>query len=111
MEFLITETQLKTILNEEHGTRLTDSIKILNEYTVNLVKQLKTFYNLNFKMLLTWGASVGGLMMPLDNFIKFGNFNLNDRTQHLFLFKKFIILIIFPFVFIIDASKISFFFD
>jgi hypothetical protein len=85
MEFLITETQLKTILNEEHGTRLTDSIKILNEYTVNLVKQLKTFYNLNFKMLLTWGASVGGLMMPLDNFIKSGNFNLNDREEILIL--------------------------
>ena len=48
MEFLITETQLKTILNEEHENRLTDSIKILNEYTINLVKKLKTFYNLNF---------------------------------------------------------------
>ena len=39
-------------------------------------------------MLLTWGASVGGLMMPLDNYIKSGNFNLNDREEILILTKR-----------------------
>ena len=29
-------------------------------------------------MLLTWGTSVVGLMMPLDNYIRSGNFNLTD---------------------------------
>jgi hypothetical protein len=57
----------------------------MNDYTVNLVKKLKTFYGLNFKMLLTWGASVGGLMMPLDNFIKSGNFNLDNQQEILIL--------------------------
>jgi hypothetical protein len=85
MEFLINESQLKLILTEEQSSRLTESIKIMNDYTVNLVKQLKTFYGLNFKMLLTWGTSVGGLMMPLDNFIKSGNFDLNEREEILIL--------------------------
>jgi hypothetical protein len=85
MEFLIKESQLKIILNEENSSRITESIKTLNDYTVNLVKQLKSFYGLNFKMLLTWGTSVGGLMMPLDNFIKSGNFNLNEREEILIL--------------------------
>lgn len=85
MEFLINESQLKLILTEEQSSRLTESIKVMNDYTVDLVKKLKTFYGLNFKMLLTWGASVGGLMMPLDNYIKSGNFNLNDREEILIL--------------------------
>jgi hypothetical protein len=85
MEFLINESQLKLILNEQESSRITESIKQMNDYTVNLVKKLKTFYGLNFKMLLTWGASVGGLMMPLDNFIKSGNFNLDDQQEILIL--------------------------
>ena len=85
MEFLINESQLKIILTEEQSSRLTESIKVMNNYTVNLVKQLKTFYGLNFKMLMTWGASVGGLMMPLDNSIKSGNFNLNEREEILII--------------------------
>lgn len=85
MEFLIKESQLKLILNEENNSRITDSVKILNEYTLNLVKQLKSFYGLNLKMLLTWGTSVGGLMMPLDNFIKSGNFDLSEREEILII--------------------------
>jgi hypothetical protein len=85
MQIYINDSQLKLILTEEQSSRLTESIKIMNDYTVNLVKQLKTFYGLNFKMLLTWGTSVGGLMMPLDNFIKSGNFDLNEREEILIL--------------------------
>jgi hypothetical protein len=36
-------------------------------------------------MLLTWATSVGGLMMPLDNWIKEGNFNLTDEQTALIL--------------------------
>jgi hypothetical protein len=34
---------------------------------------------------LTWGASVGGIVMPLDNFIRTGNFNLTDGQKTLVL--------------------------
>jgi hypothetical protein len=36
-------------------------------------------------MLLTWGTSVGGMVMPLDNFIKTGNFDLTEDQQNLIL--------------------------
>jgi hypothetical protein len=36
-------------------------------------------------MLLTWGTAVGGLVMPLDQFIKSGNFDLSDDQRYLVL--------------------------
>jgi len=34
-------------------------------------------------MLLTWGTSVGGLVLPLDNFIRNGKFSLDDSQRML----------------------------
>jgi len=36
-------------------------------------------------MLATFGTSVGGFMMPLDNYIKNGNFDLTDDQRMLVL--------------------------
>jgi hypothetical protein len=36
-------------------------------------------------MLLTWGTAIGGLVMPLDQYIKSGNFNLSDDQRYLVL--------------------------
>ena len=85
MEFLITETQLKTILTEQDKSKMTEDMKTLYSFTENIVNRVKTIYGLNLKMLLTWGTSVGGLMMPLDNFIKSGNFDLNEQQESLIL--------------------------
>lgn len=85
MEFLITESQLKTILTEQDKSKMTDYMKELYSFTENIVNQAKSIYGLNLKMLLTWGTSVGGLMMPLDEFIKTGNFNLNEEQSILIL--------------------------
>ena len=85
MEFLITESQLKTILTEQDKSKMTEDMKTLYSFTENIVNRLKTIYGLNLKMLLTWGTSVGGLMMPLDEFIKTGNFDLNDNQQTLII--------------------------
>jgi len=85
MEFLITETQLKTILTEQDKSKMTEDMKTLYSFTENIVNRVKTIYGINLKMLLTWGTSVGGLMMPLDNFIKSGNFDLNEQQESLIL--------------------------
>ena len=85
MEFLITETQLKTILTEQDKSKMTEDMKTLYSFTENIVNRVKTIYGINLKMLLTWGTSVGGLMMPLDNFIKSGNFDLNEQQQSLII--------------------------
>jgi hypothetical protein len=85
MEFLITEAQLKTILTEQDKSKMTEDMKTLYSFTENIVNRVKTIYSINLKMLLTWGTSVGGLMLPLDEFIKTGNFDLNEQQQVLII--------------------------
>jgi hypothetical protein len=62
-----------------------DYMKEMYSYTSNLVDRAKSIYGLNLKLLLTWGASVGGFVLPLDNFIKTGRFDLNEAEQTLIL--------------------------
>lgn len=85
MEFFISEQQLKVILMEQDRSRMSDSMKKLYNFTDSLVNKVRRVYGLNVKMLLTWGASVAGLMMPLDNYIRSGRFNLSDDQIALIL--------------------------
>lgn len=93
MDFLITEEQLKIILKEQDESKMTTYMKQLYSFTTNIVNRAMKTYNINLRMLLTWGVSVGGLMMPLDNYIRNGNFNLSDDQKTLIL--SAIALIIF----------------
>jgi len=79
MDFLITESQLQLILLEQSDSKLTSNMKQLFSFTNNMVNKVIKNYGLNIKMLLTWGTAVGGLVMPLDNFIKEGGFNLSEK--------------------------------
>lgn len=85
MEFLITESQLNKILTEQDKSKMTNYMKELYSFTENIVNRAKSIYGLNLKMLLTWGTSVGGLMVPLDEFIKSGDFNLTEEQGILIL--------------------------
>jgi hypothetical protein len=85
MDFIINESQLRKILLESDESRMSDDMKILYSYTKNLISKAKKTYGFNLQLLLTWGASVGGLVMPLDAFIRTGRFDLNDNQQTLIL--------------------------
>ena len=85
MDFLITETQLRKILTEQDKSKMSDYMRTLYSFTSDLVSNVYKKYELNLKMLLTWGTSVGGMVMPLDNFIKTGNFDLTEDQQNLIL--------------------------
>ena len=85
MDFLINESQLRTILQEQDQSKMSNYMKELYSFTSNLVNRAKKTYGLNLKLLLTWGASVGGLVMPLDNFIRTGRFDLTDEQATLIL--------------------------
>lgn len=85
MEFLITEKQLRTILSEGDTSGLSDSLKQMYKFTEDMVKRVLRTYGVNLRMFLTWGTSVGGLVLPLDNFIKNGNFDLNQDQRMLVL--------------------------
>lgn len=85
MDFLINESQLRLILQEQDQSKMNDYMKELYSFTSNLVTKAKKSYGLNLKLLLTWGASVGGLVMPLDRFIRSGRFELTDEQATLIL--------------------------
>ena len=85
MDFLINESQLRIILQEQDQSKMSDYMKEMYSYTNGLVDRAKSIYGLNLKLLLTWGASVGGFVLPLNNFIKTGRFELNEAEQTLIL--------------------------
>jgi hypothetical protein len=86
MDFLINESQLRIILKEQDESKMTDYMKELYSYTSNLVSKARKTFGLNLKFLLTWGTSVGSLVMPLDNYIRSGKFELTDEQSSLVLF-------------------------
>ena len=85
MEFLINESQLRVILQEQDQSKMTNYMKELYSFTSNITNKVRKTYGLNLKLLLTWGASVGGLVMPLDNFIRSGRFDITDEQVALLL--------------------------
>jgi hypothetical protein len=86
MDFLINESQLRIILQEQDESKMTEYMKELYSYTSNLVTKAKKSFGLNLKFLLTWGTSVGGLVMPLDAYIRSGRFELTEEQSSLILF-------------------------
>ena len=85
MEFLITEQQLKSLLTEEERSQLGSNMKRLNSFTKQIVTRVIKSYGINLRMLLTWGTSVGGMVLPLDEYLKTQNFNLSDDQRALIL--------------------------
>jgi hypothetical protein len=85
MDFIINENQLKAILREQDESKMTNYMKRLYSFTKEVVGRVGKNYDLNIKMLLTWGTSVGGLILPLDNFLRSGSFNVTDDQRYLIL--------------------------
>jgi hypothetical protein len=85
MEFLITESQLKTLLTEEERSMLGNYMKRLNTFTKQIVNRTFKSYGINLRMLLTWGTAVGGMVLPLDQFLRDQNFNLTEDQRMLVL--------------------------
>jgi hypothetical protein len=85
MDFLINESQLRAILQEQDESRMNGYMKTMYSFTKNLVNRVSKIYGLNIKMLLTWSTSIGGLVMPLDQYIKTSNFDLTDDQRYLVL--------------------------
>jgi hypothetical protein len=85
MDFLITENQLKLIIENKEGESIKDNLKQLNSLSKKIFSSLKQSYGIDFKLLLTWGTAVGGLIAPLDQFIQSGEFDLTDQQRFLIL--------------------------
>jgi hypothetical protein len=75
---IITESQKKLILNESVSDEFISILKKNYEFTKRVLKQSSEQVNLNLEFLLTWGASIGGFMGPLNDFIAGNNPELSD---------------------------------
>lgn len=86
MEFILTESQLLRILKEnKNQSDISDSLKRMSSFMNNFVNRILKSFGLNLKMFLTWGTSIAGLVMPLDEFLKTGNFELSESQRYLVL--------------------------
>lgn len=101
MNFLITESQLKFIVENKDSDFFTVYLKNLSKLSNEVYETSKKKFGIDLKLLVTWGAGVGGFIAPLDNFIKNGNFNISDSDGTL------IIVAVISTLFLDNESKIK----
>jgi hypothetical protein len=85
MNILITETQQRMILNESIGRELGDIIRRNSDLGQLISTQIKEVMGNDKIGLLTFGASVGGLMGPVGEFIGGKYPSMNDVEISLLL--------------------------
>jgi hypothetical protein len=67
---IINEQQKKLILKESIVDNIRKSIEEGYEYTAKVLSDVKKDYGVNLEFLITWGASIGGFIAPIGEFIQ-----------------------------------------
>ena len=67
---LITESQKRVLLYESVNEEFTDIIKRNYDFVKDVVNQASEQMGMNLQFLITWGASIGGFIGPLNEFIQ-----------------------------------------
>ena len=73
MNILITESQEKMLLIESIGNELGDVVKQNNDLGKTITNKIKELIGIDKVGLLTFGATIGGFISPVNQFIE-GNF-------------------------------------
>lgn len=82
---LINESQKQRLILESAGGSMGDIIKENYELVKKVLKMTSKQLNFDLKFLVTWGASLGGMVGPINEFIQ-GNFpELTDMQISLIL--------------------------
>ena len=84
MNVLITEEQSKVILVEGMSDILSTIYEKSTDFSASLYKRIAKRLKFNLKILLTFGAGVGGLMQPLMDMLD-GKFNGLTEDQKLLI--------------------------
>jgi hypothetical protein len=69
MDILITESQKGILLTESIAEALSEIYSGTKDYTSDLYKRVKKRLKLNFGILLTFSAAIGGVVEPLESFL------------------------------------------
>jgi hypothetical protein len=85
MNILITESQERMLLIESIGNELGDVVKQNNDLGKTITSKIKETIGIDKVGLLTFGATIGGFISPVSQFIE-GNFlNMSDTDISLLL--------------------------
>jgi hypothetical protein len=82
---LITEEQKRRLLSEESGNKLGDVIKQNYEFVKKVVNDSSKQIGINLEFLITWGATIGGFVGPLEDFLSGQYPELSDLEISLIL--------------------------
>jgi hypothetical protein len=85
MDFIISEHQLHTIVEQQNSGDITDSLREMFDFSKKLIDKSASMWGLNAKFLVTWGAALGGMILPLKNWLEGQNFNLTEEQLYLLL--------------------------
>jgi hypothetical protein len=69
MDILITESQKGILLTEGIAEALAEIYSGTKDYSSDLYKRVKRRLNINFGVLLTFSAAIGGVVEPLESFL------------------------------------------
>lgn len=82
---LITERQRKRIIVENVSDRITSEIESGYELVKDVLSKSAKQYNLDVQFLLTWGATIGGIVGPLNDYIQGLSHTFSDEQVCLVL--------------------------
>jgi hypothetical protein len=84
LKVVISESQKKLLIES-----ISDNIKNIQEESLELTKKVlsdtKKQTGINLEMLLTWGASIGGFMSPVTQWLQGKNPELSDMDISLIM--------------------------
>lgn len=85
MNIVITESQYKKLLLEESSNKILGTLKGLKNMVSNVLEKTQKQTKIDLEFLLTWGATIGGFVGPVSDFID-GKFpDVNDMEKSLLL--------------------------
>lgn len=82
---IITESQEKMILVESIISNFADMVTQNYEFVKKIVKEASESMGMNLQFAITWGASIGGFIGPINNFLIGKYPNLTDIELSLIL--------------------------
>jgi len=70
MNVIITESQYKTIINENIGEHIEKIAKKLNKKVLNTINNVAKQYAVNTRFALTYGSAIGSLIISIESYLK-----------------------------------------
>jgi hypothetical protein len=66
---IITESQRKMILTESIVSNFAESVKNNYEFVKKIIREASESMGMNLQFAITWGASIGGFIGPINDFL------------------------------------------